>query len=570
MKTDSKNSKIPLIHRESFRSAMLFLVSLAVAVNGLVILGTALFGGILDRDAIRNGGDASLKVHIIIALTLLYLSQLLRRRKRAAWAVVIPVYAFTLGTNAMQNLNAFSHRHLSALFLFRDILFPLLVVASLLLSHKYFTVKSDIRNFAFSLRFVALALIVTFLYGVLGFTLLDKRDFHHDVTVWEAMHRTIDQFNITTNTPAHPYTIRGRLFLDSLSTVSIAALAYSIISFFQPLKARYSDQTVARERMREILETTPSNSEDFFKLWPHDKEYIFDDYKSAGMAFRVVQGVAYANGSPVGLKPALERVLQDFEDECQTNDWLSALVHVTDDLRTLYEKHGFTLQKLGEEAIVDVEQFATEVRHEKYFRNITNRFQKQEYSFEMLSPPHNDALLNRLSDVSNDWLERPGRAERGFIMGYYSNDYLQQCDIAVARDAAGTIQAFLNRVPSYDPEEANYDMLRHTSTAAGNINDFILMGLMDVLHQEGVKRFNLGLCPLAGLKEDDEESSLINSTLSFIYANADRFYSFSGLHRFKSKYRPVWKSRYIGYKGGLRGFTKTITVLPRALQPPKK
>ncbi len=570
MKSATPSSNIPLIERDNFRAVILTLVSLAVAVNGLVILGTTLFAGIIDHDASHIGGDANLKVHIIIALTLIYLSLLLRRRKRAAWAIVIPVYAFTLGTNAMQSLTALSHRHFNLVFFFRDIVFPLLVVISLLLCHKYFTVKSDIRNFAFSLRFVAIALLVTFLYGVIGFTLLDHHDFHHEISFWEAVHRTIDQFNITTNSPIVPHTVRARIFLDSLSTVSIAALAYSIISFFQPLKARYGDQTASRDRMREILEEIPSNSEDYFKLWPHDKDYIFDDYKSAGIAYKVVQGVAYANGSPVGLKPALGRVLTEFEDECRTNDWLPALVHVTGDLRSLYEKHGYTLQKLGEEAIIDVELFENEIRHEKYFRNITNRYKKLEYSFEMLIPPHSDALLSRLKDVSDTWLQLPGRAERGFIMGYYDDEYLQQCQIAVARDEAGTIQAFLNRIPSYDPEEANYDMLRHSTSAAGNVNDYILMGLMDVLHQEGIKRFNLGLCPLSGLKDNEDESSLINTTLSFIYANADRFYSFSGLHRFKSKYRPTWKSRYIAYKGGLRGFTKTITLLPRALAPPKK
>jgi phosphatidylglycerol lysyltransferase len=561
--------------RAPFQPIVLLLVSLAVGINALIILGTALFTSILDRDPLRGGGAAGLKVHIIIALTLLYLSVLLRRRKRAAWAVVIPVYAFTLGTNTVQALSALGHHHLNLLFVFRDLLFPLLIVAALLLFRNYFMVKSDTRNFAVSLRFVVLALLVTFIYGVVGFSLLDRRDFHHEISLWEAIHRTFDQFNVTTSSPIVPHTVRGRLFLDSLSTVSTAALVYSIISFFQPLKARYNDETHNRERMKRILEDSPSNSEDFFKLWPHDKNYIFDQYHSAGIAYKVLQGVAYSCGAPVGYKPALEHVLQDFEDECRTNDWLPALVHVTDEFRELYEEHGFVLQKLGEEAIIDVEEFATSTRTEKYFRNIANRFKKLDYTFEVLEPPHNDAFIHRLQVVSDEWLALPGRAERGFIMGYFDADYLQECTIVIARDAAGTIQAFLNRIPSYDATEANYDMLRHTSGGTGNINDFVLMGLMDLLHTEGVKTFNLGLCPLAGLDDSSSEDkaaakrSLINTALSFIYANADRFYSFSGLYRFKSKYRPVWKSRYLAYKGGVRGFTRTITILPRALQVQK-
>ena len=46
-----------------------------------------------------------------------------------------------------------------------------------------------------------------------------------------------------------------------------------------------------------------------------------------------------------------------------------------------------------------------------------------------------------------------------------------------------------------------------------------------------------------------------------------RFYSFSGLHRFKQKYEPNWSDRYIAYKKGVRGFTRTVTALNVAMKP---
>jgi phosphatidylglycerol lysyltransferase len=150
-------------------------------------------------------------------------------------------------------------------------------------------------------------------------------------------------------------------------------------------------------------------------------------------------------------------------------------------------------------------------------------------------------------------------------MGYFEESYIGICDVAVARDAAGTIQAFLNLVPAaFDKQEATYDLLRPSKQALGNVNDYLLINLCQQLLQEGYERLNLGLCPLVGL-EGDESKGLIGGFLSFAYANGDRFYSFSGLYRFKNKYQPVWKPRYVVYVGGIRGFSKTMNALMRAM-----
>jgi phosphatidylglycerol lysyltransferase len=91
------------------------------------------------------------------------------------------------------------------------------------------------------------------------------------------------------------------------------------------------------------------------------------------------------------------------------------------------------------------------------------------------------------------------------------------------------------------------------------------MQFIDYVSEAGFERFHLGLCPLSGLDNNDQENTAIDSLLKFVYANGDRFYSFSGLRRFKAKYEPEWTSRYIAYRGGLRGFTRTVNALNKAM-----
>lgn len=550
------------------RFAVQFLAIL-VSLHGAYILATSL----LDQIGAHHGSTLtrfSIDLPLLIGLSLLYLGALLRRRKRTAWLVTVMAYTFYLGTNAAQLLSRTSVHSLDRDDIIRRLLLPLVVLSLLFIFQKEFVVKSDIQGFRFAARFIAIVLITALVYGIAGFMLLDKSDFHQEIGFGTAVHYTVDQFNITTSRPIQPYTKRASLFVDSLSFVSLGALVYVAVALFQPLRVRLSDQRAEREHMSELLKHYGSVSEEFFKLWPHDKQYFFDNSGSSGLAFHVNRGVALCLSDPAGDPKLFPTLMDRFQDLCFGNDWLPALVHVSDAHRAIYEKHGFAMQKLGEEAVMNIEHFRSNLASEKYFRQIRNRFEKRGYTSELLKPPHHQAVLDRLQIISKEWLSQGGRAERRFVMGYYSPEYMQDCEVLVARDAAGTIQGFVNLVPAdFDPDEATYDLLRHAKGALGNINDFMLMNLIEHLAAKDYKRLNLGLCPLVGLDDndtDEEKNRLIDMVMRFAYANGDRFYSFSGLHRFKAKYEPEWSDRYLAYQGGVRGFSRTIAALMRTMR----
>jgi phosphatidylglycerol lysyltransferase len=320
--------------------------------------------------------------------------------------------------------------------------------------------------------------------------------------------------------------------------------------------------------MADLLDHYKPPSEDFFKLWPHDKQYFFDEQERSGLAYHTYRGVAICLGDPVGEPRYFGHLLDEFGVLCYGNDWLPAFIHIQNEQRQLYEARGYQLQKIGQEAVVNIEHFLSEVMPTKYFRQINNKFSKHGYSYEYLLPPHHDAVIKRLKHISDDWLSVDGRVERGFVMGYFTEEYIQQCPILVARDAAGTIQGFINHIPaSFDTKEATYDMLRQAKDSLGNCNDFLLISFLKLLQAQSYTELNLGLCPLGGLDEDvSDEKGLISNVLRLAYVNGDRFYAFSGLERFKGKYEPVWRDRYVAYQGGVRGFSRTMTALIRTMR----
>ncbi len=542
-------------------------ISLLVAVHGIFTLA----GSLLDQIAVHRGAHLTsidFDVPLLAGLSLIYLSMLLRRQKQTAWWVAIFAYLLYASLGVAGWLSPLHGHEPTVLEFIRTLVFPALVVSLLILFRREYVVRSDIQGFRDAVRFSVLILLIAFLYGMAGMLLMDTHDFHQEIGPATAAHYTVDQFNITTNHPLHPYTKRARLFLDSLSFVSTLAMLYVLFALFQPLRSRLSDQSHNRAIMRGLLQDNGARSEDFFKLWPHDKQFFFDSNQLSGVAFHVEQGVALCLGDPAGQTKRFSSLMDEFTRLCHLNDWQPAFIHIQETHRKLYENHGFTLQKLGQEAVLELEHFQTEVARNKYFRHIRNKFTKQGFFCEMLQPPHHEAVLDRLKDISSDWLAQDGRVERRFVMGYFNAAYIQQCPVMVVRDAAGTIQAFINLVPAdFDTEEATFDMLRHTQNSLGNVNDFLLINFIEQLGKTGYQRLNLGLCPLIGLRDEDPEANtLIDNFLRFAYANGDRFYSFSGLHRFKAKYEPEWRSRYVAYQNGIPGFTRTMTALMRALR----
>jgi phosphatidylglycerol lysyltransferase len=542
-------------------------VSIVVAAHGFVIIATTL----LDQAVMRHNVRITtllVDLPLLIGMSLLYLSTLLLRRKRTAWLVTVLAYSFYLGLGISNLIAEVGFDDLNLLRLIRVAVLPALILVLLFVLQPYFVVKSDTQGFRVAARFSFIIIVVALLYGVIGFSLLDKSDFHQEISTTAALHYTVDQFDLTTVHPVHPYTFRAKVFTASLSFISIAAVAYAALSLFQPLRQRLlTDQAVDRQKMIDLMTKYPSKSESFFKVWPKDKHYFFDYDDTSGLAYAVHRGVALCLGDPAGRPTSFKSLLMEFEDFCFGNDWLPAHVHVLDTQRTLFEKQGYALQKIGEEAVVSIVDFQANVAGNKYFRHIRNKFTKQGYNSELLQPPHHPAVISRLKEISDDWLSRGGRDERGFAMGYFTEEYMQMCNIMVIRDAAGTIQAFLNQIPAdFDTAEATYDLLRYTHSSIGNSNDFLLLSYIDYLQTQQYSHVNLGLCPLYGLDDKSEDSGLIDGLLRFAFANGDRFYSFSGLSRFKSKYEPEWRDSYLAYKGGIRGITKTANALMRSMR----
>ena len=69
-------------------------------------------------------------------------------------------------------------------------------------------------------------------------------------------------------------------------------------------------------------------------------------------------------------------------------------------------------------------------------------------------------------------------------------------------------------------------------------------------HQEGYQRFNLGMAPLSGL-EDKNLTKIWPKFGNLVFRHGEHFYNFQGLRKYKEKFEPQWRPKYLICPGGL-------------------
>lgn len=485
----------------------------------------------------------------LFGLLLVYLAYHLRRRRRVAWWATIVAASFT------------SLAHLTKGDAAPLVLGPALLAGMLVYARPVFTVHSDPWTVAQGAALGAGIFAVAFAYGIVGFSYLDRRDFGITFSTPDAVRRTTRQFALVGNADLHPRTRHARWFLDSLDAVTFTSLGLVALSVGLPLRNRYRVQPRDRADVAALLERWGGTSLDAFKLWP-GKAYLFTPGRDAVVAYGVSSGTAVSLGNPAGEPASIPAVIEQFVALCRDNAWSPAFHQVPPDLLPLYRRSGLRVLKIGEEASVPLARFATETAHHKSFRNIQRRFEREGAQLVREEPPLRPELLRELRAVSDSWLTLPGRRERGFTLGQWTEQHPREDVVYVVRTNEGEAIAFVNLVPSYRAGEATIDLMRHRAQVPNGTMDYLFLQLLQDLHARGFEWFSLGMAPFAGVGEEPD-ASLEERAIRELFERLNRFFSYRGLRAYKAKFEPEWEARYLAYAGGPIGLARTTLALTR-------
>jgi phosphatidylglycerol lysyltransferase len=474
---------------------------------------------------------------LLIGFFLVISSLNVYKRKQRAWQGAVLLTSLSIPIHVIQGPNI------------RGAISSAILLAVLLFARRKFTVKSSTRTLAPALLGIVLTGVVAFGYGVTGFWFLDKRDFEIDFTIVDSIRRTLRFLTLQGDPEIIPRTHHARWFLDSLYAVTMAAIAYAIASLYRPMLYRFRTQEQERAIAKSIVAQYGRSSMDYFKTW-RDKSFFFLPSRRGVIAYRVATNQAVALGDPVCPDEEVENATRLFKGFCHESDWTPAFYQASGEHLSTYQSLGFRKLKIGDDAIVDLAAFSLEGRSRRELRHTARTLEKLGIEECIYDPPISASILNRVREISDEWLGLPGHRERQFTLGLFDDDYVRTTSLFVLREKDGRDLAFVNLIPSYAPGEATIDLMRRRTHGPNGIMDYLLIRLFDQLRVKGFTRFNFGMAPMAGFQER-EEATAEERLIHHFFRKLHFLFNYEGLRAYKAKFATDWEPRYLIYRSPL-------------------
>ena len=471
------------------------------------------------------------------SVVLFILTFQLWKRKRAAWNIAV----LLLFLSFLRGLTALSSPLYLPFHLAEAVLFLLL-----LCFRKDFCCPSDRRSLGRSLLFLLLALAgiivnagISYHFSVkpLGETSLDS--LMDSLIQGTAM---IFGMGNPSNVSRETHVVELVTFWFSWSCI-LASILYAVRPWLLRPVSHASDLMHAR-----TLVNLYSQNPSAYLTLEDDKLLYFGQKVDGVIPYGVVGSTIVINGDPICADSDFPVLLAEFKEFCQRSAHNLFFISVTDHFLEEYKKQGFGWVKNGEEARFHLADYEISGKKGAKMRMNINHAKKagiDVYEYKILEK-RNAALEVEFNRITDEWLEGKKSSMLKFTMGTLGLDDPMDRRYFYAVDESGSMVAYIVFVPFLGKNGYMADMTRHGKKAPGGVMELIMYEAFQVFKEEGVEYASLGVAPLAGLKE--ENASLMEKLLEFVYEHLNQCYGFKDLYRAKEKYSPtVWEPSYYAY-----------------------
>ncbi|MES2676402.1 MAG: bifunctional lysylphosphatidylglycerol flippase/synthetase MprF [Pseudomonadota bacterium] len=293
-----------------------------------------------------------------------------------------------------------------------------------------------------------------------------------------------------------------------------------------------------------------SNSTDHHLVLTGDKYILWSKTKKSFLMYGVTNKFWIAMGDPVGDPTEFEKLVWEFREAADKVAAQIAFYEIGIERIPLYLDLGLSLIKLGQQALIPLQAFGLEGKKRQNLRSAINKYQREGYVFEILHPENVNAILPELKEISDQWLTEKNAKEKRFSLGFFNEEYLRHCNIAVVKKE-GKIFAFCNIWPLNNKHQISIDLMRYLTGTPNGIMEFLNISLILWAKEQGFTYFGLGMAPLSGL-EHHALAPLWHKIGNTIFRIGGDFYNFEGVYFYKEKFNPEWQPIYLAAPPGLQ------------------
>lgn len=326
----------------------------------------------------------------------------------------------------------------------------------------------------------------------------------------------------------------------------VACIFYFIFSRTVTHAPNLPEETELK-RAEEILELG-GNTGGYLSL-SRDKELLYSDSKDAFLMWRVSGGSAICFSDPQGNAESYQELTWKFRELTEDISKFCVFYEISPKMIPNVLDLGLRVFKIGEEGVVNLNDFSLNGSKVGQLRTVANKMKKEGVTFSVIEKSEVHTRIEELKAVSDEWLSFKNTSEKGFSLGFFEENYIQNFRCGVV-EKDGKVLGFANILESKANSEISIDLMRHSASAPNGVMDFLFTNLFLWGKENDYQAFSLGMSPLSGLSTNPLAPNYAKLGNLF-YRHGGHFYNFEGLRKYKEKFNPTWIPRYLACSNGL-------------------
>ncbi len=418
-----------------------------------------------------------------------------------------------------------------------------IAIVSLLFTYRLYTVRSYplLRINIWKIWLIVLATLT--IYAIGGTYFLEKSHMGIEYSFTESVNAALNLIFLFDASAYIPKTNFGHFFITSIYLVS-GGLLISLVYF--PLRPLWGYEKQSDENdidhAQLLVQNFGKSALDYFKYYP-DKLFFFKN--NGFLAYKIHRNFAVVLELPVAENEAqVKYLISEFEKFTRENGLRTFYYRVPEESVEWFRERGKKALFIGKEAILDLESFSLGGSKMHPLRNAISKAKKMGFTFQLYQPEIKDGIIQKLKQVSEEWLNKPGKTESVFSQGMFEPAIIKKTTILTIENSEEKIVAFLNIVPDFTKGEGTYDLIRISDDAPTGIIYFLLTEMFEYFRQQQITKINLGMVAFAGI---ENPKTMGERSMKFALENLKTLNHFKGQYLFKEKFNPNWVNKYLIY-----------------------
>jgi lysylphosphatidylglycerol synthetase-like protein (DUF2156 family) len=333
----------------------------------------------------------------------------------------------------------------------------------------------------------------------------------------------------------------------SLLAIGVSLAVVAVMLATRPLvDRRRSAGRAAETRARDIVQRHGEGTLDYFAL-RSDKQWFF--HRDSLVAYAIYSGICLVSPDPIGPMAEQEQVWGAFRRFADDRGWVVTVMGASEHWLPIYRATGMHDIYIGDEAVVDVQEFSLSGGHMKGLRQAYNRIAKYGYSVSFHDPGH----LDRETACQLEGLMAQGRRgefERGFsmVLGRIFDPRDENLILCLVTGPDGCPAAMCQFVPARGIGGYSLDLMRRDRGEHPNgLIDFALVSTIEHLRNLGCQGVSLNFAALRSVLEGVGGDGPTQRVERWALKKMSSFLQIETLWRFNAKYGPEWLPRYVVY-----------------------